>query len=272
MSFGVVAAGAIAIGTTAYSSHQAGKAADAQARQTKKAGKWMERAATEAVGYIQEQRDANRMALMPYIQAGMGLPAQMENQFVQTGQQAYGRLADINGLNGAEAQRAAYQSFQESPGSQYFQQQQEQALLRNSAAIGGLGGGQVRMALQDQAMQNANTNFNQYYNNLASLATTGGNFASNLSARGYEAATNTASMAQQDAYNLANAINTMGTNQANVQTRLGAIQADALLARGQQTSNLVGQLGGLAANYFTSPQNQLNMGVNNMLANNKGIF
>ena len=58
--------------------------------------------------------------------------------------------AAFSGALGPEAQAAAFANFRESAGQKYFRERQEQALLRNAAAIGGIGGGRVRTALQER--------------------------------------------------------------------------------------------------------------------------
>ncbi len=71
--------------------------------------------------------------------------------FADTGEAAMQREAAFSGALGMDAQQQALDEFIESPGQKFFRERQEQALLRNQAAIGGLGGGNVRSALQEQA-------------------------------------------------------------------------------------------------------------------------
>ena len=56
-------------------------------------------------------------------------------------------LGAYAGATGPEAQRVAYDNFLASPGQQWLRDQGERSVLRNSAAIGGLGGGNVRKEL-----------------------------------------------------------------------------------------------------------------------------
>jgi hypothetical protein len=85
-------------------------------------------------------RGENIGRLTPYTEAGRG---------ALTEQQA------LLGLSGQGAQQEAYARFTESPGQAFLRERQERALLRNAAAIGGLGGGNVRTALQEQAFGRA---------------------------------------------------------------------------------------------------------------------
>jgi len=73
------------------------------------------------------------------------------------------------GLGGEEAQQAALAAFNLSPGQQFLRDQGEQALLRNTAAIGGLGGGNVRSALQKQGQGFASQALGEQLNRLASI-------------------------------------------------------------------------------------------------------
>jgi hypothetical protein len=73
------------------------------------------------------------------------------------------------GLSGQEAQQAALAAFNQSPGQQFLRDQGEQALLRNTAAIGGLGGGNVRTELQRQGQGFASQALGEQLNRLASI-------------------------------------------------------------------------------------------------------
>ena len=83
--------------------------------------------------------------------------------------QAESNALALSGARGAGAEKSAIDSFVASPGQEWLRDQQEEALLRNEAAIGGLGGGNVRTALQDQAFGRAATEKQNRFNNLASL-------------------------------------------------------------------------------------------------------
>lgn len=93
--------------------------------------------------------------------------------FAQAGGQAINLQAALAGALGAPAQKQAYANFQESPGQQYLREQSERALLRNQAAIGGLGGGRVRQELQRQAQGLAAQDFDASFARLGGLSTMG---------------------------------------------------------------------------------------------------
>jgi len=93
--------------------------------------------------------------------------------FAERGGVAGEREAEFLGLRGAEAEQAAIAGFQESPGQVFLRERQERALLRNEAAIGGLGGGNVRTALQEQAFGIASTQLGERKDRLAGVARRG---------------------------------------------------------------------------------------------------
>lgn len=115
-------------------------------------------ATSAALSQLAATREAGLGAYQPYSEAGRA---------------AIEREAALSGAYGPEAQQQAINAFIESPGQKYLREQQEKALLRNQAAIGGLGGANVRTALQEQAMGIASTQQQQYLENLRSLAMRG---------------------------------------------------------------------------------------------------
>lgn len=118
----------------------------------------------------------------------VGLGVQTLNPYAQPGVQSLNLQAALSGAMGAPAQQQAYANYQESPGQRYLREQSERALLRNSAAIGGLGGGNVRQELQRQAQGLAAQDFDAAFNRLGSITQTGFGAASNQAAlRGQEA-------------------------------------------------------------------------------------
>lgn len=82
-------------------------------------------------------------------------------------------LAAFLGIRGEEAEREAIAGFRESPGQVFLRERQERALLRNQAALGGLGGGNVRTALQEQAFGIASQQLGERKERLAGVASLG---------------------------------------------------------------------------------------------------
>jgi len=90
--------------------------------------------------------------------------------FEQAGLSALEQQQALLGLGGQEAQQAAFAAFGESPGQQFLRERQQKALLRSQAAIGGLGGGNVRTALQQQATGFAQQDIQNQLTRLAELS------------------------------------------------------------------------------------------------------
>jgi hypothetical protein len=90
--------------------------------------------------------------------------------YTQAGSQAVAEQQALMGLSGQSAQAEAMSRFQESPGQKFLRERQEKALLRSQAAIGGLGGGNVRTALQEQAFGRASTRLDDRLNRLQALS------------------------------------------------------------------------------------------------------
>ena len=80
-------------------------------------------------------------------------------------------------LSDLEAQAEAMANFQESPGQRYLREQTERGVLRNAAAVGGLGGGNVLKALQANAAGLAAQDFQNQFNRLANVANRGASAA-----------------------------------------------------------------------------------------------
>ncbi len=124
----------------------------------KKAAKKQAEGITEGIGEQQRQFDLTREDFAPTIEAG------------DVGRE---RLLELLGLRGAEAEAGAISNFQESPGQKFLRERAERTLLRNQSAIGGLGGGNVRTALQEQAIGIASTQLGERKNRLAGVAGAG---------------------------------------------------------------------------------------------------
>jgi hypothetical protein len=188
-----------------------------------------ERAAKEAAGVqerlgreaIAEQR-AVREELAPFREAGVG--ALQEQQA-------------LLGLAGRGAQEEAFGRFAESPGQAFLRQRGEQAITRQASALGGLGGGRVREALQQQGIGVAQQDLQ---NQLARL--------SGLSGAGQQAIGTGAGITSQIGQQLgqigqAQAGGILGAQQARAQTGsqfagagLGALAGGGVLGKRVQTA------------------------------------
>lgn len=166
------------------------------------AGKAQARAAEAGVREQRRQFDVTQQNLAPFLEAGRG---------------ALGSELALLGLSGQGAQQQALDDFSLRPDQQFIQQQGEQALLRNQAAIGGLGGGNVQRELQSFGQGTASQALSEQLNRLASLR--GG---------GQTATTNLGQLGQTSATNISNLLGQAGSAKAS--GILGQQQADAGLA------------------------------------------
>lgn len=114
---------------------------------------------------------------------------------IDTGNLAREQLAASLGLSGQQAERDFLSSFQESAGQKFLRERGERALVRNSSAIGGLGGGNVRRALVEQGIGIAGQRLSERQNRLASLSGSGQTSATNLGAFGQNTANTISSLA-----------------------------------------------------------------------------
>jgi len=144
---------------------------------------------------------------------------------IEAGDMARQQQLALLGLLGPEAQAQAQSQFSESPGQKFIRERQQRALVRNSAATGGLGGGNVQTALQQQAAGFASQDFGNQFNRLAGLSGSGQAATGNLGQFG-----------QASAGNIANLLGQQG--QAQASGILGQQQANAGLAGNLITTGL----------------------------------
>lgn len=148
--------------------------------------------------------------------------------YVNTGTNAVNAQADILGLNGAANSMQAINSLQNSPIFQGIAQQGENAILQNSAATGGLRGGNTQAALAQYRPALLQQYLQQHFQNLGSL-----------SGLGQASAAGQASAGQASAANIGNLLGQKGAALTGGQIASGNQQANAF-------NSLVG-LGGLIA-------------------------
>lgn len=210
MSWGYIGAAAVTAVAGAVSQDKAAKAARSAA-QTQKA-------AADRAAATRQAEQAKFETRTEQARLG-GLRAQEQQQA-------------LLGLSGTQAQEQAFQQFRESPGQAFLRQRGEQALLRQSAALGGLGGGQVRSALQQQGIGFAQQDLQ---NQLARL--------SGIAGQGQAA---TAGVANLGA-GVASGVGQLGL--------LGAqAQAAGTLGQAAAQSRFAGQLGGSLSGLLVSRQ------------------
>lgn len=161
---------------------------------------------------IEEQRrqfDKLTELMSPYVTAGAG---------------ALGQQQAILGLQGAQAQQAAYSGIQQSPEFLAMQQQGENALLQQASATGGLRGGNIQGALAQFRPGLLNQLVQQRYANLGGITSLGQASAAGQAGAGMQSA---------------GAI-------ANLLAQQGAAQAGGIMAKGGLQRNVFGDIMSIA--------------------------
>ena len=157
--------------------------------------------AAASLAGVEEQRrqfDISQEQASPFREAGVG---------------ALGQQQALLGLSGQEAQQAAFAGLEESPGQRFIRDRQERALLRNASATGGLGGGNVLTALQQQATGFAQQDIQNQFGRLGQLAGQGQAITASQAQLGGQAATNIAGLLGQEGAARASGI--LAPSQAN---------------------------------------------------------
>lgn len=133
------------------------------------------------------------------------------------GQEAAQRQAALTGALGPEAQAQAFAEYQASPALDFLQRQSERALTRQAAAMGGLGGGNVR---QDLVKLTADLYGQDYANQFARLG--------EIAQRGYGAAGTSAQLGSAQAGTIAGVGQAGATTAAQMQDALSGRLANVL--------------------------------------------
>lgn len=166
------------------------------------------------------------------ISEGVGQAQQTLSPYTQGGSQAYNLQAALSGALGKDAQAQAFQNYQESPEQQYLRDRSEAAITRNAAATGGLGGGNVLKALQQNATGLAAQDYANSFNRLGTLSAMGHNSANLLG--GIQA--NAGGQAGQMAYGT-------GGQMADYRTRAGEQIANNMANTSQGLAGMINQQG-----------------------------
>jgi hypothetical protein len=197
-----------------------------------KAGKAQVQAADKAAEEQRAAREEMRTLLNPYVSAGT--PALQE------------QMAAL-GLSGPEAQQAYVAGQEQSPIFQSLARQQEEAILQNASATGGLRGGNVQGALAQFRPALLNQFLEQQYGRLAGLSTLGQASAAGVGAAGQNAATQIGS-----AY-----------------TQAGQAQAGSVLGQANAFNQALGTVAGQIPGMIRPG---INTSINTMFNKNPGIF
>ncbi len=118
------------------------------------------------------ERKGQEASTREFRQAGTDIGELFAPQ-VEFGGQAFGQQAALAGARGPEEEARALAAFQESPGQRFLRERGEKSLIRNATAIGGIGGGNIRRALQEQGIGFAAQQQQQRFNNLGAITGVG---------------------------------------------------------------------------------------------------
>ncbi|MCU0951442.1 MAG: hypothetical protein MUC68_10355 [Burkholderiaceae bacterium] len=184
----------------------------AQGQAAQDAAAAQQQAAQSGISEQRRQFDLVQQLLAPYAQAGT---------------KALGGQADLAGLNGTDAQRAAIAALEGSPQMAALMQQGENAILQNASATGGLRGGNTQAALATFRPNVLAQLIEQQYGRLGGLTSIGQNAA---------AGTGNAGVAT-------------GTNVTQLLGQIGASQAGGALAQGATNTGYAAALAQLAGMY-----------------------
>ena len=261
-----VVAGAVISGVVA--SKSASKAAKAQQRGADTAASENRRQFDITSENLTAAEETNRAA----ITAGAtgSIASQQEGLFRQrrelapfatAGREALQQQQALLGLGGQEAQDAAFNVFAESPGQRFIREQAQKSLTRNAAALGGIGGGNVRSALVEQGAGFAAQDFGNQFNRLGDIRTSGQNAATNigqgaLTVGGNVGATkfNAGQLIGAGAINTAARQGQFGqnfaTNQGNIAIQQGNARATGIQNQNAIFQNTLGQVAGVAGQFF----------------------
>lgn len=156
------------------------------------------------------------------------------------GRKAFDMVADIMGINGPDAQAAAYEAFKTDPGYKFQVTQANEALQRSALAKSDIFSGNFAAASGELNTGLADQSFGNYYKRLLGLAEGG----------------------RETAGALAQLKGTRGTALGNIHTGQASNFADIEIAKGQNDANFYSAMGNTASDiwgagagyYFNRPK------------------
>jgi hypothetical protein len=186
------------------------------------------------------------------ITAGAAGAESMFQPSYQRGESASQLQAAFGGLMGEDAQRQAYSSFNESPGTDWLRKKQEEARLRTFSRLGGGLGNQasVMSALAEDEFGRSQTDFQNQYARLNEISGRGENAASNIAGIRSNLGTNLGNLSTGEGSALAGLIGTRAAGAQSTQQNLadlfrgeGTAIANAYMGTGSEQAQLAQNLG-----------------------------
>lgn len=163
-------------------------------------------------------------------------------RFAQPGQAAFQQQAALTGALGPAVQQQALQQFQNIEGT-FAQETEERAILRNAAATGQLGGGNVLEELGRRAAGRQQQQINQRISQLGQQAQLGFGAAGGISGIQVGTGQNLANLQFGAGQALAGTAERFGFGQAGLGTQEAQLQAQLSRQTGLTRSQLQAQLG-----------------------------
>jgi hypothetical protein len=182
------------------------------------------------------------------INAGVDAAGNALNPYTSAGNASSSLQADLSGANGPAAQQAAYDNYISSPGQAYLVEQGERAITRNSAATGGLQGGNVLAELNRHGVGMAAQDFNNSYNRLNQISDRGFNASNSLAGIQANAGSQIGSLSTQSALSQGGMQANAGQQIGNYEYNTGAAVSDGRTRAGEQIANNVQQTAAAMAN------------------------
>lgn len=140
--------------------------------------------------------------------------------YVDVGEQSIKAQADLAGINGPEAQRAALAGIETSPEFASMTKQGEEAILQNASATGGLRGGNTQGALAQFRPQLLSGLIDRQFNRLGGITQIGQASAAGVGSAGI----------------------TTGANISQLLQAQGQAQAGRAIAQGEAVSNVANSI------------------------------
>lgn len=170
--------------------------------------------------------------------------------------------AALSGALGGGAQQQAFDRFSASPGQQYLLDESERAIRRNASATGGLQGGNVQRALQENAIGLAAQDFDNSFNRLSTVSDRGFDASGQISGNQMAGGQLLSGLAQNAGNMNANMMYGTGQTLGAGRTRAGEMIADNVERSSTNLANIL--QGGAAGQSDVVGQGTINL--SNLLA------
>lgn len=186
------------------------------------------------------------------IEAGVNQAGQTLSPYTSAGSGANNLQAALSGALGPEAQKEAFANYTASPEVAYQTEMGEKAIMRNAAATGQRGGGNVLQELQRHAIGLAQQDYGNSFNRLGTLSDRGQQSSNILGGIQAQGGMQAGDMAYGTGGQMANYRTRAGEQIAgNVQDTSSSL-SNLINQQGSDLSDIVGAAGGNIANLLAN--------------------